>query len=57
MRVLQGNEKLLERKGWDGLNSGRGIEEARLASQIIERAKRVVVAAGASRSEPSQQEK
>ncbi len=51
MRVLQGNEELLERKGWDGMNSGRGIERARPAPQIIERAKRVLVAAGASRSE------
>ena len=56
MRVLQGNEELLERKGWDGMNSGRGIERARPAPQIIERAKRVLAVAGASSSEPSQQE-
>jgi hypothetical protein len=30
MRVLQGNEELLERKGWDGVNSGRGNGRARL---------------------------
>ena len=52
--MLQGNEGLLERKGWDGMNSGRGIERARPAPQIIERAKRVLVAAGASRSETRQ---
>jgi hypothetical protein len=27
MRVLQGNEELLERRGWDVVNSGRGTEE------------------------------
>ena len=34
MRVLQGNEELLERKSWDGVNSGRGVEERVLRPKL-----------------------